>query len=1496
VIGFRTSHAVVIGIDRYGHGIPPLRTAVNDARRVAQVLAADYGYDVHLLDDDVTLARLRDVFGAVLAQAIGGDDRLLVYFAGHGVALDGDDGPAGYLIPQDARGDDRASFLPMTELAACLDRLPCRHLLLVLDCCFAGAFRWSSTRDLAAPPDVIHRERFDRYIRDAAWQVLTSAAHDQKALDVLAGETIGLRSGDLDDADHSPFAAALLRALQGEADLIPRARDGRPGGDGVITATELYLYLRECVESGGDGHRQTPGLWPLKKHDKGEFIHLVPGYELNLPPAPPLDEANNPWRGLQSYDEPHASLFFGRSNFVASLAERVRAQSLTVVLGSSGTGKSSVVKAGVVPIFRNNEPEAWLILPPMRPGKSPLAALAALPLPGEPVGPDAVAGRLTAAGADLEALAARVAAWAAAPPPGPTPTRLLLVIDQFEELLTLCWDSGERERFLVQLHHAVSACRDRLRIVLTLRSDFEPQFAHSPLQEEWMKARVVVPAMTLDQYREVIEGPASAKVIYFQGRVSSQTFINRLIGDVANTPGALPLLSFTLSELYRRYLNRGGDDRALSEADYEQLGGVGGSLRNRADEVYLGLRDDDHRETMRRVMLRMVSLVGGELARRRVPDRELVFESDAENGRVQSVVRCLTDARLVVEGKDEDDQPFVEPAHDELVRGWDRLLEWSRVAQSRIVLQRLVTPAATDWSRGEGGLWNANPRLGLLAAELGIPQPWHLYQWKRLRDRFRPRAEREAPRGTWLNREESRFVSQSLERKHRTTTTVVTVTLATVATLAALTVFALLERNLARTNAGIASQNEVRAKKSESRATKALEETQRTLAQSLLSVIGLDKNESLSLVEADSLWKLATMPRESENVRLQFLRRALDSSPTASQLRHRAEPAVRAAVGLDEARRDRVLRETVAPVLNDRAADREIRMAAAAIGYELGALEKATPLGRAIARGAFKAAIDGFQGAVGMDGGQRQLLLGAAAVLDPAAAAAAVALLDLQPDASNLPGMHALNEARVAVLARLGPVERTKALEKLCKDLISGKGAFPARVVLVRVASTGLDPTTAARIARPLLTQVDDVIRTNRTASVLDVLLALAPHWDEPFAAEALPAIKVLASASMGARLKGMRENSNGRESMWGACTSLLGVADVLPWEAPSADLRAAASRAAQMLAMSPGFPIDLQEYPRTYHGALFAMARRMNQEDREAQAAEIETQLATGKFEYDDGRKALTALLPKIRALTGPPSPPPSDVSVRARKAWAATVQDILAPGKPVNRTSFKQPTLANYYPRNARISPDPREAAKAIRAYARRPVPDNMFDMPAVFGNIALLQRIAPNLPEAEVRETAHDLLEALLAYVGKTNGVFPTSDEALEVVCGLGGPGQTVAVIKRLLAVGFDELGARRGPISDLTRNGSGAFLMARALLARSTVAVGEGDLIEIVKYPTCVGELRTLVLSRLERLLKPPASYATVWDLTDDLGRRRPELLALATSEPTRPRPPSPGPEK
>jgi Caspase domain len=312
--GFSRNLAFIIGINNYSNGISPLKTAVNDAKKLVEILREKHGYEVWIcLDEVATLGNLNKLLEKTLPAQVSENDRLLFYFAGHGVALNGDDGPAGYLIPQDAKQGDIDSYLPMTKLHDALSQLPCRHFLGILDCCFAGAFRWSSNRDLLTTPEVIHKERYDRFIADPAWQIITSSASDQKALDNFKLDT---ERGEV--GNHSPFAAALLEALEGAADAYPPGINGKSAGDGVITATELYLYLRDRVEIPTEKYRlrQTPGIWCLNKHDKGEYIFLSPGHELNLPPAPPLDRSQNPYRGLKSFEEKHSQLFMSITLFV----------------------------------------------------------------------------------------------------------------------------------------------------------------------------------------------------------------------------------------------------------------------------------------------------------------------------------------------------------------------------------------------------------------------------------------------------------------------------------------------------------------------------------------------------------------------------------------------------------------------------------------------------------------------------------------------------------------------------------------------------------------------------------------------------------------------------------------------------------------------------------------------------------------------------------------------------------------------------------------------------------------------------------------------------------------------------------------------------------------------------------------------------------------------------------------------------------------------------
>jgi WD40 repeat protein/energy-coupling factor transporter ATP-binding protein EcfA2 len=851
---FKLNLAVVIGINEYQNGIPKLGTARQDAEAIAHLLKREYHYQVALITDrtkaQATRQNLKHWLETDLPKATtkATPSRLLFYFAGHGIALNGDEGPQGYLIPQDARLGDVSTYLPMQQMEAALSQLSCRHCLVILDCCFAGAFRWSSTRKLVPITETLYKERYDRFIQDPAWQVITSAASDQYALDNL--DLRGDRGIARHNTQHSPFAAALIEALSGAADIYPPLRPGKPAGDGVITATELYLYLRDAVEIPTDtrNQRQTPQIWSLKQHDKGEFIFLPPGHPLNLPPAPSLDavEAHNPYRGLKSYEVEDSALFFGRTALIETLCDDLSDRPFTVILGASGSGKSSLIKAGVIPHLNGTVPPArsltqqiqpqthqckhtrWYTLPPLRPGESPLLSLNPLcQALGIAAVPDTVP--------DPQILSGAIATWHQAHPG----TKLLLVVDQLEELMTLCRQDQEKQQFLELLAALLEAHSEVLRLVVTLRSDFEPQFRRTPLESRWQAARFVVPGMTRDELQAVIEEPAAAKVVYFESLPPRGYLVDQLVNEVAGMPGALPLLSFTLSELYLKLAQRyrtaqiTGEtvERVLTWADYDDLGGVTQSLTRRADEVYDSLvrMDPAYERTIRQVMLRMVA-VGGELARRQVPESELQYP-EPENSRVQTVVERFVAARLLVRGTDAENIPYIEPAHDALVRGWERLLAWKMEEEENLILQRRLTPAAVEWdnisrknqAQPKGIVAKIAP-VGhwidrqLFKVETVVGQAPARWLHRLSQNRSSPSVARPKDRpaqflwdsnpylgvldqelqgnDTWFNQIEGKFVRESLLQRRRTLSWRWRITLAVIAGLSALTTIALIgQRN-----------------------------------------------------------------------------------------------------------------------------------------------------------------------------------------------------------------------------------------------------------------------------------------------------------------------------------------------------------------------------------------------------------------------------------------------------------------------------------------------------------------------------------------------------------------------------------------------------------------------------------------------------------------------------------------------------------------------------
>ncbi|ERT07624.1 eukaryotic translation initiation factor eIF2A family protein [Lyngbya aestuarii BL J] len=698
---FNRNIAVVIGINNYQHGIHRLKTAVNDAEAIANLLEKEYKYQIirlfpgkHEDSREATLTEFNQLLFETLPQKIKPTegDRLLFYFAGHGIARNSEDGPAGAIIPQDAQLGNWETYLPMKKLNEALSKLECHHLLVVLDCCFAGNFRWSSHRNVIPELETIHREHYDRFIRYPAWQAITSAAHNQEALDYTD------ERGIAPDSQHSPFAKALINGLKDiKADFTK---------DGIITAPELYLYLRDrLIDKDGLSELQTAGLWPLPKHDRGEFILTLPGFvPEKLKPAPPLNQDNNPYRGLESFDEKYSELFFGRTELIEELHKFIKDQALSVVLGASGSGKSSLVKAGLIPKLRKYETNKWCILPPIRPGETPLIALNnALK---EAKLPEVIFTN------PQQNLASSIKKWAKDNPN----TKLLIFIDQSEEIITLCKDEEKRQQFFQQILTAIDAHRDKLRVILSLRSDFEPQvrdagFQFIPegysvkqteLKNRWQNGRFMVSAMTRGELREAIQKPAEARVMFFQ----PQELVEKIVDEVADMPGALPLLSFALSELYLKYLERQRQakiegiiiERTMIQEDYQDLGGVILSLTQKADEEdhKLVAKDLAYEQVIRHVMLRMIALGGGELVRRRVPLSELEYPPEKQE-LVDTVIDNFTAARLLVKGTDSEEKNYVEPAHDALVSGWQKLLTWKQKYEESLLLQRRLTVAAEEW-------------------------------------------------------------------------------------------------------------------------------------------------------------------------------------------------------------------------------------------------------------------------------------------------------------------------------------------------------------------------------------------------------------------------------------------------------------------------------------------------------------------------------------------------------------------------------------------------------------------------------------------------------------------------------------------------------------------------------------------------------------------------------------------------------------------------------
>jgi WD40 repeat protein/serine/threonine protein kinase len=429
----------------------------------------------------------------------------------------------------------------------------------------------------------------------------------------------------------------------------------------------------------------------------------------NLPPASPgktviIDlplEPKNPYKGLRPFQEADAADFFGRKTLVERLLKRLDKSRFLAVIGPSGSGKSSVVKAGMLPMLRRGVilgSQNWFIVQ-MTPGAQPFAELEAALMSIAIHAPVEKLGNYLRenSGALNSVIKQMLPAQ---------DDEVLLVIDQFEEVFTQNENEIERARFLKCLYQAATDDDSRLRIVITLRADlYDRPLLYADFGGLLRENTEVVLPLNSSEMEDAIVGPA-----HWLGLRFEPGLVSGIITEVNQQPGALPLLQYALTELFERR-----DGFVLTRAAYQDSGGVLGALARRADELYESL-DAPSQEVARQLFLRMVTLGEGVDDTRRRILREELTHLTGDRRIMQRVIDLFGQYRLLTFDHEPGTRaPTIEVAHEALIRVWGRLRNWLDASRDDLRLHQRLTTMTSEWL-------NSNYESSFLASGVRLAQ------------------------------------------------------------------------------------------------------------------------------------------------------------------------------------------------------------------------------------------------------------------------------------------------------------------------------------------------------------------------------------------------------------------------------------------------------------------------------------------------------------------------------------------------------------------------------------------------------------------------------------------------------------------------------------------------------------------------------------------------------------------------------------------------------
>ncbi|OKH36593.1 hypothetical protein NIES2119_16310 [[Phormidium ambiguum] IAM M-71] len=633
-------YALVIGISEYqSPRLGNLQKPVADAEAVAQILV-QYGdfqtvkrFPVRWKDQNTAELATKKVTGVELGRELktflqeqAAHHEALIYFSGHGFTVYDNLGQQkGYLAASDCQVEvgenhqvsEQRYGISLDSFNELIRDSQLSSLVVLLDCCHSGYFL---ERQLIKQTLTAFSSQKDYYLITAC----------RSYEDALAIKT----------EDYSIFTNVVLKGLAPEN----ASRNRRVSGDRLFdyVSSELKAVFQEPIRMG----------W-------GRSIILVTYPQLKLTPNGEKEfNRENPYRGLYSFESEQAQYFFGREQAIRALLDRINNNRFLAVIGASGCGKSSLVKAGLLAYLKDNQipgSSQWEI-EIFTPGKHPLTKL-------------------------IEILDRQ----------HKQNQPFVIFIDQLEEIFTLCEDDAERQSFIHLMAEEVTNSDRLTRIIVTIRTDFLDRCAAYPeaatLINRSHPTTYVVTPLSRSELEEAIKEPATLHGVKFQ-----QGLITQIADDVDDQPGALPLLQYALKELWRVCIEKPEiPEKFLTWKGYKEIRGVKGALENRANLLYQSFSSTDQ-VFVHRMFMELVQLSDeNQVTRRRTVFERLEAIADSIE-QLRRVVQLLADQRLIVTDKD-----TVEVAHEALLTEWNLLRSWIEEDKENIRLSRLLETECHEW-------------------------------------------------------------------------------------------------------------------------------------------------------------------------------------------------------------------------------------------------------------------------------------------------------------------------------------------------------------------------------------------------------------------------------------------------------------------------------------------------------------------------------------------------------------------------------------------------------------------------------------------------------------------------------------------------------------------------------------------------------------------------------------------------------------------------------